>query len=63
MSPDAGSIGVGMKNVMERLRLYFHDRARLSIFSEGKNTGTEVLIIIPEKADGELESEDDRCTE
>lgn len=60
---DAGSNGVGMKNVMERLRLYFHDRARLNIFSEGKNTGTEVLIIIPEKADGELESEDDRCTE
>lgn len=46
----AGSNGVGMKNVMERLRLYFHDQARLQIFSEGKNTGTEVLITIPADA-------------
>lgn len=43
----SNSNGVGMKNVMERLRLYFHDRAKLEIFSEGKNTGTEVLITIP----------------
>lgn len=43
----AGSNGVGMKNVMERLKLYFHDEARLQIFSEGRNTGTEVLITIP----------------
>ncbi len=43
----AGGNGVGMKNVMERLRLYFRDQAGLRIFSEGKNTGTEVLITIP----------------
>ncbi|MDE7319516.1 MAG: histidine kinase [Lachnospiraceae bacterium] len=43
----AGGSGVGMKNVMERLRLYFRDQAGLQIFSEGKNTGTEVLITIP----------------
>lgn len=43
----SNSNGVGMKNVMERLRLYFHDMAKLEIFSEGKNTGTEVLITIP----------------
>lgn len=51
----SNSNGVGMKNVMERLRLYFHDRAKLEIFSEGKNMGTEVLITIP----GEEETE---CT-
>ncbi len=45
----SNSNGVGMKNVMERLSLYFHDRAKLEIFSEGKNTGTEVLITIPAK--------------
>lgn len=43
----SNSNGVGMKNVMERLKLYFHDQAKLEIFSEGKNTGTEVLITIP----------------
>lgn len=43
------SNGVGMKNVMERLRIYFHDEAKLEIFSEGKNKGTEVLITIPEE--------------
>lgn len=45
--------GVGIHNVIERLRLYFHGRAKLEILSEGKNTGTEVLITIPaEKEDG-----------
>lgn len=53
---DPGSNGVGMHNVMERLRLYFHDRAKLEIFSEGKDRGTEVLITVP----GE---EDRECTE
>lgn len=54
--PGSSSNGVGMHNVMERLRLYFHDRAKLEIFSEGKDRGTEVLITIP----GEEEKE---CTE
>lgn len=53
--PHSNSNGVGMKNVMERLRLYFHDQAKLEIISEGKNMGTEVLITIP----GEEEAE---CT-
>lgn len=43
------SNGVGMKNVMERLKLYFHEQAELEIFSEGRNMGTEVLITIPGK--------------
>lgn len=41
------SNGVGLKNVMERLKLYFQGRARPQIFSEGEGTGTEVLITIP----------------
>lgn len=45
----SNSNGVGMKNVMDRLSLYFHGRAKLEIFSEGKNTGTEVLITIPRR--------------
>ncbi|MBR5510500.1 MAG: histidine kinase [Lachnospiraceae bacterium] len=49
----SGSNGIGMKNVMERLRLYFHDKAKLEIFSEGINKGTEILITIPgDKEDG-----------
>ncbi len=51
------SNGVGMKNVMKRLRLYFHEQAKLEIFSEGRDRGTEVLITIP---GGE---EDAPCTE
>lgn len=43
----SNSNGVGMKNVMERLRLYFHDEAKLEIISEGKDKGAEVLITIP----------------
>ena len=54
--PGSSSNGVGMHNVMERLRLYFHGRAKLEIFTEGKDRGTEVLITIP----GEEEKE---CTE
>ncbi len=41
------SNGVGIRNVVERLRLYFHGKASLEIFSEGKNKGTDVLITIP----------------
>lgn len=41
------SNGVGMRNVIERLNLFFHDQAKLEIFSEGKNTGTEVVLTIP----------------
>ncbi len=45
--PSSGSNGVGLKNVTERLKLYFRGQARLQIFSEGEGTGTEVLITIP----------------
>jgi CHASE3 domain sensor protein/anti-sigma regulatory factor (Ser/Thr protein kinase) len=46
---ESGSNGVGLGNVAERLKLYFHDQARLEIFSEGKNKGTEILITIPKE--------------
>lgn len=41
------SNGVGMQNVIGRLNLFFEDRARMEIFSEGENKGTEVVITIP----------------
>lgn len=47
------SNGVGMWNVMERLRLYFDGEARFDINSEGPGTGTEVLIRIPGKWEDE----------
>ncbi len=43
----SSSNGVGVKNVMERLKLYFKDLAKLEIFSEGKDMGTEIMIRIP----------------
>ena len=43
------SNGVGIRNVMERLKLYFHGDAEFSIWSEGKDKGTEVQILIPEE--------------
>lgn len=41
------SNGVGMRNVIERLKLFFDDQAQMDIYSEGPNTGTEVVITIP----------------
>ena len=41
------SNGVGMRNVIERLNLFFHDQAKMEIFSEGINKGTEVVLTIP----------------
>ena len=47
-----GSNGVGMKNVMERLRLYFQGQADFEIVSEGIDKGLEVLITIPGEQEG-----------
>ena len=41
--------GVGLKNVIERLRLYFDGKNNVEIISEGRNQGTEVVITIPYK--------------
>ena len=39
--------GVGLKNVIERLRIYFNGRNNVEIISAGKDQGTEVVITIP----------------
>lgn len=45
----SNSNGVGLRNVIERLGLYFQNQAKLEIISEGKNMGTEVLITLPKE--------------
>ena len=49
----SSSNGVGIWNVMERLKLYFHGKAALTIWSEGRNKGTEVEILIPDGQEDE----------
>ena len=39
--------GVGIRNVMERLRLYFDNDSSFEIISGGRDQGTEVVITIP----------------
>ena len=39
--------GVGLKNVIERLRIYFNGKNNVEIISAGKDQGTEVVITIP----------------
>lgn len=46
-APSSNSNGVGMRNVIERLNLFFHDQAKMEILSEGLNMGTEVILTIP----------------
>lgn len=46
-APSSNSNGVGMRNVIERLNLFFNDQAQMDIYSEGLNMGTEVVITIP----------------
>lgn len=41
------SNGVGVRNVIERLKLFFDDQAQMDIYSEGLNMGTEFVITIP----------------
>lgn len=43
---EAASGGIGIKNVNERLKIYYHDVAQLLIESE-ENIGTKVTVIIP----------------
>ncbi len=51
------STGIGMNNVISRLRLYYEKQDVIAIHSDGKDKGTEVMITIPydndieEKAD------------
>jgi sensor histidine kinase YesM len=41
--------GIGLNNVIERLRLYFDGKNNVDIISSGKDQGTEVIITIPYK--------------
>lgn len=41
------SNGIGLDNVMGRLRLFFDIHDALEIISEGENSGTEIIIHIP----------------
>lgn len=47
------SNGIGMDNVIKRLRMYFDSDDVISIISEGENKGTEVLIYLPIDDEGE----------
>ena len=51
----AGSNGVGLDNVISRMRLYTGDEAAVDILSEGAGMGTEVLLHLRESGgeDGE----------
>lgn len=46
---DADSTGIGLNNVISRLRLYYDKNDLLTIYSNGVNQGTEVRIVIPKK--------------
>ncbi len=48
------SNGIGLDNVIGRLRLFLNEEDVISILSEGENKGTEVLIYIPLR-EGEYE--------
>ena len=48
-SKDKKGNGVGLKNVIERLKLYFDDKNSVEIISNGRDQGTEVVITIPYK--------------
>ena len=45
----AGSNGIGMDNVIARLKLFTESEDVMSIISEGKDKGTEVIIYLPVK--------------
>ena len=39
--------GIGLNNVIERLRLYFNNKNNFEIISNGRDQGTEVVITVP----------------
>ncbi len=39
--------GIGLRNVIERLNIYFDNKNSFDIISSGKNQGTEVVITVP----------------
>ena len=49
----AGSNGIGMDNVIARLKLFSESDNVMSIISEGENQGTEVIIYLQMRERGE----------
>ncbi len=49
------STGIGLGNVISRLRLYYNTERVLEIRSEGENRGTEVILYLPDSEMGEGE--------
>lgn len=47
--PSTDSTGIGLRNVIRRLELYYEQEGLTEIRSEGENKGTEVIIRIPWK--------------
>ncbi len=51
------STGIGLGNVISRLRLYYNTEHVLEIRSEGENRGTEVILYLPDPDTGEGEED------
>ncbi len=49
---DGDSTGIGLDNVMSRLRLYYNREDLFQIYSEGPDMGTEVTILLPLSTEG-----------
>ena len=43
----SGSTGIGLGNVMNRLKLYYNREDLLTIHSEGIGKGTEIMVVLP----------------
>ena len=52
MAEGADSTGIGLKNVRNRLRLYYDREDLFSIYSEGAGRGTTVTILLPDTDGG-----------
>ncbi len=44
---EKNSTGIGLRNVSNRLNLYYNMDGLLSIYSEGRDRGTEVTVLLP----------------
>ena len=55
-SPDGDSNGVGMQNVMNRLRLYYGREDIMDIICLGENLGTEVMLYLPAEEEAILKT-------
>jgi len=58
-SVETGSAGIGLENVIRRLRLFYDRDDILVIYSEGRMMGTEVTLLLPSPRDGEAKPPED----